>query len=547
MLKEILPYLYGYGWLIATSLLLLSFYHLFLTRKRSYRFMRLYLLAIPMMCLIQLSIMAIHHYCIADDAPLVMQMNQEEADAYLAKYPDKNITVQEMETITSMPHAATITPPHKIAQDSGLHSPNPIQEYLRWTMLGIGCISILLLIGMAISLLLMYRKMRHMPSTISDDGYRIIRSSHIKTPFSFWRTIFLPINRTLEAEKVFIHHEKAHITSAHYIDVLCIEVMVRLLWFNPALWLVRRVLRDLHEYEADQLVLGAGEDLHTYQTLLLGEIGETSSIVANGFAKSLIRRRFLEMKQLSSAPVSRWRKVMATTWFLLLCGAFVLYAFPNEQDIVLKIQQAEPFVQGIDSTMVAADLDTCTTKGLTDTIKIEKDTAAIKGKVDSLKVKTESDSTMTEQSQSIAEVRITAYKPTDAAERSPRAEDGWPILYDLPTPNEGDKKSIQITHTETETHLTFIRPIQSDDQLLRFGGPDSYIVDFATGAHYKARRSIPAQAWHYFHLQGKKGIHCKVTVVFPRLPETTQHIQLYQVTHHLQSGDIYTVSQWQNP
>lgn len=547
MLKEILPYLYGYGWLMATSLLLLSFYHLFLSRKHSYRFMRRYLLAIPLVCLVQLCTMATHHYYTADQAPLIMQMNQEEADAYLAKYPERHIMVQEMPTAAAPAQTAIATPANEPEQATALSSSRTIHVYIEWALLGICGVSVILILGMISSLLLMYRKMRRMPSTISDDGYRIIRSSHINTPFSFWRTIFLPLNRTSEAEKVFIRHEKAHITCAHYIDVLCIEVMVRLLWFNPLLWYVRKALRDLHEYEADRLVLSAGEDLHTYQTLLLGEIGESSSIVANGFAKSLIRRRFLEMKQQSSAPVGRWRKAMATTWLLLLCGVFVLYAFPNEQPIVLQIQQAEPFVHGIDSTMVAADLDTCTSKGLTDTINIEKDTTATKGKVDSLKVKAESDSTATEQSQSIAEVRVVAYKQDDTAERPTHAEDGWPILYDLPSPDASDNKSMQITHTETETHLTFIRPIKSDDQLLRFGGPDSYIVDFATGAHYKARRSIPAQAWHYFHLQGKQGTNCKVTVVFPRLPETTQHIQLYQVTHHLQSGDIYTVSQWQNP
>ena len=110
MLKEILPYLYGYGWLIATSLLLLSFYHLFLSRKHSYRFMRRYLLAIPLVCLVQLCTMAIHHYYAADQAPLIIQMNQEEADAYLAKYPERHIMVQETPATTTPAQTAIATP-----------------------------------------------------------------------------------------------------------------------------------------------------------------------------------------------------------------------------------------------------------------------------------------------------------------------------------------------------------------------------------------------------------------------------------------------------
>ena len=105
------------------------------------------------------------------------------------------------------------------------------------------------------------------------------------------------MGKSKEAEEIFIKHEKAHIQSLHYIDVWCIEVMVRLLWFNPMLWVVRKHLRDLHEFEADRLVLAQGVDAHSYQCLLLEVASDECSILTNGFNQSFIRRRIKEMKR----------------------------------------------------------------------------------------------------------------------------------------------------------------------------------------------------------------------------------------------------------
>ena len=101
-----------------------------------------------------------------------------------------------------------------------------------------------------------------------------------------------------------------------------------------------------------------------------------------------------------------------------------------------------------------------------------------------------------------------------------------------------------IRHEGNETHITFAKYISSDDEIVRFGGPDSYIVDTATGYHYKARRSIPAYAWHYFHVKGMKGKTVDITVVFPRIHDTARWISLYQVTSHLQSGERINVKQY---
>jgi hypothetical protein len=113
---------------------------------------------------------------------------------------------------------------------------------------------------------------------------------------------------------------------------------------------------------------------------------------------------------------------------------------------------------------------------------------------------------------------------------------GWRYVTSLPLHNPKNQRMTRIRHDGNETFITFTKQISSDCELVRFGGPDSYIVDPNTGVHYKARRSIPQYAWHYFYVKDMKDQMVDITVVFPRIPDSTRWISLYQVTSHLQSG-----------
>ena len=72
------------------------------------------------------------------------------------------------------------------------------------------------------------------------DGFEVIESDEIPTPFSFYKTIFLSPNLTGAKLEMILKHEQWHIKHRHYVDVFIIEILVRLLWFNPVLWWVRR-------------------------------------------------------------------------------------------------------------------------------------------------------------------------------------------------------------------------------------------------------------------------------------------------------------------
>ena len=87
------------------------------------------------------------------------------------------------------------------------------------------------------------------------DGYLMVVCEKVSTPFSWWKTVFMNRKDFEEGATALLTHELGHIRLHHSADVLLVELLTALQWFNPAMWMLRADLRTIHEYEADQQVL----------------------------------------------------------------------------------------------------------------------------------------------------------------------------------------------------------------------------------------------------------------------------------------------------
>ncbi|MDE6670036.1 MAG: M56 family metallopeptidase, partial [Muribaculaceae bacterium] len=104
-------------------------------------------------------------------------------------------------------------------------------------------------------------------------------------------------------------HEQTHISRRHWLDILFADIFCTLLWYNPAAWHTRRLIKLNHEFEADRAVIRSGVDTLQYQRLLLTEaIGRKSlphvSTLADG--KHDFRKRILIMNQPRSSAAHLW-------------------------------------------------------------------------------------------------------------------------------------------------------------------------------------------------------------------------------------------------
>lgn len=146
------------------------------------------------------------------------------------------------------------------------------------------------------------------------DGVRIAVSDEPIVPSSWMRTIMLSRTDYDELSPAVLAHERSHIRHHHSVDVLLVELVTALQWFNPVVWMIRQDLRTVHEYEADAAVIGSGTDMRTYFNMLIQKAtGRGAYSMANGISNSTLKKRFKRMLKKKS---NRW------------CGAKALYVIP---------------------------------------------------------------------------------------------------------------------------------------------------------------------------------------------------------------------------
>lgn len=154
-----------------------------------------------------------------------------------------------------------------------------------------------------LSTIRLHRFISHCEQHLQKDGTIIAVSEQNLAPFSWWNTIVLSRVDYETQDPALLAHEQAHIKSYHSVDILLMELVVALQWFNPAAWLMRRDLRTIHEYEADEAVLACGIDTHHYLSLLMERANTTSPYaLTNGISQKALKSRFKMMARHRSKP-----------------------------------------------------------------------------------------------------------------------------------------------------------------------------------------------------------------------------------------------------
>ena len=124
------------------------------------------------------------------------------------------------------------------------------------------------------------------------DGRQIAVCDKAKTPFSWWKTVFLNHQDFEDGTTALLTHELGHLRLHHSADVLLVELLTALQWFNPTMWMLRADLRTIHEYEADQQVLSHGfNDIQYLQLLIRKAAVQSGYSLANGISNSALKKR----------------------------------------------------------------------------------------------------------------------------------------------------------------------------------------------------------------------------------------------------------------
>ena len=148
--------------------------------------------------------------------------------------------------------------------------------------------------------------------------------SGITMAYSAFGFIFLNKNLSDEHAREVIRHEMNHIRSHHFLDVLFSECIAILQWFNPFIYLLKKELRGIHEFEADRSCLDQGADQAYYQQMLMSLVFNTRlALFPNHFSgPSQIKKRILMMKKNRSNGWVNLKLIMVIPVIMLVMLAF---------------------------------------------------------------------------------------------------------------------------------------------------------------------------------------------------------------------------------
>ena len=155
------------------------------------------------------------------------------------------------------------------------------------------------------------------------------------SPFSFLNYIFVSKNlQDTKGWEKMLEHERQHIRQGHSVDVLVLEFVAVVQWFNPFFWLFRRALRENHEFLADQAVISHGTTTSWYKQILLNQYVGDQIILTNNFNYSLIKTRIKMMSKIKSRKIASFKFLIG---FVL--AASLVAAFACEQKESIKTDE----------------------------------------------------------------------------------------------------------------------------------------------------------------------------------------------------------------
>ena len=170
-----------------------------------------------------------------------------------------------------------------------------------------------------ISILSIIRIIRLGTLVREEDGCKIIVTERDIDPFSWMRYIVLSRKDWEGDHAPIITHEKAHIGFRHSVELLLVDILSAFQWFNPAIWMLRSDLQELHEYEADDAVLRSGANIKEYQYLLIRKaVSKSGYSVANSLNHSILKNRITMMSKTKS-PLGRGLRVLWLVPLTCMC------------------------------------------------------------------------------------------------------------------------------------------------------------------------------------------------------------------------------------
>ena len=183
---------------------------------------------------------------------------------------------------------------------------------------------------------LWYARERRTSPLLSTTDETCIYTTNYLQPFSFGRSIFLPVSLGDETRRFALVHELSHVRHRHFQKLCLLELLLAVNWFNPFVWLFFGEMKLQQELETDADVLATGIDRRRYQMSLLEVAVQHSRwlIVQTAFGTKPIKQRIIFMNRTFDTQRMRRRLVAAAAATVLtLAVTLAVGCQANKQEI----------------------------------------------------------------------------------------------------------------------------------------------------------------------------------------------------------------------
>jgi len=294
------------GKMVLCSGILFSYYWLFLRNQRFHHYNRFYLLGTLLLSII---------------LPLFkIPVFNEETGAL------NQVAYQTARVVTLQPLSQQAAAPQAEQASSWFTLSNAI-----WLLYSTGVLILLVILGRSLWYI---RKISNRYGYEAVEELKIYQTREPGTPFSFFRSIFwseeLPFTSP-QGQQVF-RHELFHVHEKHSADILLAELITAAAWFNPFFYLIKKELKTIHEFLADQYA-ASESDRYEYAELLVQQVMTSRKLsIAHHFFQNQLKRRIAMITQLNQSQYGYWSRVMVLPILVVLFFSVSLHAQERKRD-----------------------------------------------------------------------------------------------------------------------------------------------------------------------------------------------------------------------
>lgn len=151
------------------------------------------------------------------------------------------------------------------------------------------------------------------------NGLKVMDNPEQKVPFSFFHYVVVDSTTfKLDELDLVLRHEAAHAQQWHTLDILFVELLGVICWFNPFVWAYKSALKSQHEYAADASVIHSNVPRNDYFDLILKQIRHQNRLApVHSFSATAVKSR-IRMMMATVHGRHRWMRYLSVIPVLVL-------------------------------------------------------------------------------------------------------------------------------------------------------------------------------------------------------------------------------------